>query len=187
MGTFSLEELNRAQEKAYSLLKNRKYLESSNIFESLLEQGVVGAAVQLGYIFSQRENPQFDLDKAISYFEIAAENKDLYAQYALGALLEKCGRRDEALRWYSEASNLGHPTCSFLAFRELNARGDTEAAGEFFRKALDQGSPAAIQRHAIERMKGRFGWSAVVPGLIEYIGNMPRMARFIKNEVSLRW
>jgi TPR repeat protein len=186
MGNSSLQDLNRDQEQAYSLLKNRDYQGSRRIFEGLLEQGVVGVATHLGYIFSRTENPEFDLNKAISYYKIAAEDKVTYAQYALGALLEKLGNRDEALKWYCEASNLGHATCSYLAFRELSVRGDLKAAEEFFRKALEQGSPAAIQRRAIQRMTGRFGWAAFLPGLFEYIGNIPRMARFIKNEVTRR-
>jgi TPR repeat protein len=184
MGASSLQDLNRDQERAYSLLNERDYPGSRRIFEDLLEQGVAGAEVYLGYIFSRTENPEYDLDKAISYYTIAAENKDTYAQYALGALLEKLGNRDEALKWYCEGSNLDHATCSYLAFREFSKRGDAEASEEFFRKALEQGSPAAIQRRAIQRMGGRFGWAAILPGLFQYIGNMPRMARFIKNEVS---
>jgi TPR repeat protein len=184
MGASSLQDLNRDQERAYSLLKKRDYPGSRTIFGELLKQGVAGAAVHLGFIFSRTENPEYDIDKAISYYKIAAENKDTYAQYALGALLEKLGNRDEALKWYREGSNLGHATCSYLAFRELSARGDAKASEEFFRKALEQGSPAAIQRRSIQRMKGRFGLAAILPGLFQYIGNMPRMAHFIKNEVS---
>jgi len=98
MGASSLQDLNRDQERAYSLLNKRDYPGSRRIFEGLLEQGVAGTAVYLGYILSRTENPEYDLDKTISYYKIAAENKDTYAQYALGALLEKLGNRDEALK-----------------------------------------------------------------------------------------
>ena len=180
----SLDELNRYQERAYSLLKEQSFPESRRMFEKLFEQGVASAAVYLGYIFSQTGNPEYDRDKAIHYYKIAAENKDTYAQYALGALLEKFGNRDEALKWYCEASNLGHATCSYSAFRELSARGNAKASDEFFLRALEQGSPAAIQRRSIQKMKGQFGVAAILTGLFEYIGNIPRMVRFVKEEVS---
>jgi TPR repeat protein len=184
MNAPSLDELNKDQERAYSLLKKRDYAESGRIFENLYDHGVVPAAVHLGFIFSRIDNPEYDREKAIGYYKIAAENKDTFAQYALGALLERQGNRDEALKWYCEGSNLGHATCSYLAYREMSRRGDTKASDEFFLKALEQRSPAAIQRRSLDRMKGRFGVAAILPGLYEYIWNMPRMASFIKNNVS---
>ena len=75
----SLQALNRDQDQAYSLLNKRDYAGSRRIFEGLLEQGVTRAAANLGYIFSRTENPEYDLDKAIAYYKIAAENKVTYA------------------------------------------------------------------------------------------------------------
>ncbi len=179
-----LDELNRDQDLAYRLLAKRDYVQASKLFEKLFEQGVRAVAVHLGFVFSRTENPACDREKAIHYYKVAAENNDAYAAYGLGALLAESGDRDGALKWFCEGSKLGHGACSFWAFREFSTRGDVKAADEFFLKALEQRNPAAIQRRSLQKMKGQFGIASMLPGVFEYIGNMPRMARFIRDNVS---
>jgi len=179
-----LNDLNRDQERAYSLMRSGNYSEAREIFERLLEQGVQSAATYLGFIYSRVKNPEYDRDKAIHYYRLAPEDKSAHVYYFLGALLAQSGNHDEALEWYCKGSKLGHSACSYFAFREFKARGDAEAAAAFFLKALEQGNPAAIQRRSMEKMMGRFGLMAILPGLIEYIGNVPRMVRFVRDNLS---
>jgi TPR repeat protein len=137
----SLAQLEIYRQQASSLLRARAYPKARQLYEKLLENGIVAAATRLGYIYSQTDNPEYDRDKAISHYEISAKNHDTYAQYALGCLLLQAGRRDEALKWFCEGSDLGDDdVCSYFAFsavrgtlpsvRELNisTRGEADAA-----------------------------------------------------------
>jgi uncharacterized protein len=179
MATLSPEELDSLLAEADALSKRKSYQKSRELFETLFEQIPLHVAVHLGFLYSRRDNSEYDRDKAIYYYKIAAEDKNVYAQFALGLLLIESGNEDEAVKWFCEGSKLGHDVCSYLAYDLLSKRG-SQAAEEFFSKAIEQGNPLAIKLRSAQKMKGSFGVTAILPGFIDYIKNVPRLARYLR-------
>ncbi len=180
-----LDELNRDQDLAYRLLAKRDYVQASKLFEKLFEQGVRAVAVHLGFVFSRTENPACDREKAIHYYKVAAENNDAYAAYGLGALLAESGDRDGALKWFCEGSKLGYGACSFWAFRSLALAETLKLpTNSFFLKRWSSEILRPSKAIVAENEGAQFGIASMLPGVFEYIGNMPRMARFIGDNVS---
>jgi len=183
MATLSPEELNSLLDEANALSKRKSYQKSRELFERLFEQIPLHAAAHLGFLYSKKDNTEYDRDKAIYYYRIAAEDKNVYAQLALGLLLIESGNEDEAIRWFCEGSRLGHDVCSYLAYDLLNKRG-SPAAEEFFLSAIEQGNPLAIKLRSAQKMRGAFGVTAILPGIIEYIKNMPQLVRYLRKYYS---
>lgn len=78
--------------------------EAVHTLERLWEEGLTVAAHQLGKCYRDGLGVIPDDEQAERWFLRSAQAGNDYSQYALGKLLQKQGRIQEALRWYVQAS-----------------------------------------------------------------------------------
>jgi TPR repeat protein len=184
MAAQKIEELNALRQEAYRFLKRKDYRKSRELFERVFDGKEASIASCLGYIHSRRGCEEYDVAKAIEYFNIAARNGDTFAQYALGGLLRDRGEIDKALDLYRKASENGSSACSYILYQNYRSCGDNGAAERYFDRAVQQGNPPAIQRLSIRYLTGRFGLKGIPFGIYMYFKNIPALIRFTKANVS---
>ena len=87
---------------------------------SLAQQGDLEAQYKVGFMYYDRYNTPDDLDKALQFFRLAAEQGHIQAQYELATMLlyEKyTSSIQESIYWYTLAAEQGHiPAMSELAW-----------------------------------------------------------------------
>jgi TPR repeat protein len=176
----SLDELNEIQNRAYSLLKAKDYAGSRVLFEEIYELSPKSVAAHLGFIHSREDSSEYNLEKAVQYLNVAASENNAHSLSLLASLLLKDGRKDEALERLKKGSELGEGTCSYLAHTIYAARKDKKNSEMYLQRAVDQASPPAIQKRSIQQIKGDFGVAQIVPGIVSYFTNIPRLVRFAK-------
>jgi TPR repeat protein len=164
--------------QAKALLEKKDYAGAKDLLEKIFDGREASVATNLGYIYGRSGSREFDPDKAISYYKVAAEQGSVYAQHALGGLFRERGQLEDAIHWYGLASQAGSATCSYNLFKLLLKLGETDKARDAFNLALSQGDPIAAQTYAIECILGRHGLHRLPSGLIRYFRNIPNLVRF---------
>jgi TPR repeat protein len=176
----SIEKLNSLRKEAYELLQKKEHRRSRELFEQLYDGQEPEIASCLGYIHSQPRSSEYDIEKALEYYRAAARNGHNYSQYALAGLLMERGDTDEAINWYTKASDAGNMDCSYVLFHIFKRHHNEEAARRFLDRAVSQGHAAAIQRRAIEYLTGKFGVFGIFRGIHMYLRNIPALVRYVK-------
>lgn len=184
MTPLSINDLNVVRKEAYGRLERKEYGRALALFEHVFDGKEAWVASCMGFIYSRRDSGEYNRTKAKRFYRIAAEQGDTYAQYALGGLLTEDGNSEDAQRWYTMGSDAGEPSCSYILYRHFKSRGDNETAERYFNRAVDQGNPIAFQHLSIRYVKGYFGISGVLKGFNMYIKNIPKLIRYIKENVS---
>jgi TPR repeat protein len=179
----SIEELDRLAGIAYGELVKKNYQKSRELYEELYRHAPDKASVHLGFIHSQKDIPDYNVDKAFDYLGFAAEANDIHAMCYLGYLLDGIGRRSEAIEWWLRASDEGHGDSTRAAAWALHVEGDIAKADKLFERAASQGDASAIQIIAIRKIKGRDGFREIASGLTMLVKNIPRIFRYIRERV----
>jgi TPR repeat protein len=137
-------------------------------------------AVLLGYIYGEDNFSRKDEEKSLSHYLIAAEAGDAYAQQAVAAIFRNRGEEEKALFWLTKASNSGNYDASLLLFYYHRNNQNREEAFKFLLFAADQGNVEAMQRYAIEMLKGNYGVAKIPLGLVTCFSNIPALFRYAK-------
>jgi TPR repeat protein len=183
MEPVSSDQVNRRRQQAFDLLARKQYRQSREMFERVYDGQEAAIASCLGFIHAQINSAEYDYEKAVAYYQVAANQGHPYSQYALGGLLMQRGQLDKALEWYIKASDLGNAECSYAAFQLLRRRGDLTEARRLLDRAVALGHPIAIQRRATEYLKGQFGVRHVPTGIWLYFKNIPNLIKYAKENV----
>ncbi len=89
-------------------LQNKEYQKAIILLEKVANTGHHRAQTALGHIYKDGKGVKTDFDKAIFWYEKAAIQDDIVAQYSLATILEK-EKKDynKAFAWYEEAAKQG--------------------------------------------------------------------------------
>lgn len=161
--------------QANALLEAKEYSRARDVLERIFDGNDASIAANLGYIFDQQKLPDYDPEKAIQYYKIAAERGYTYAQHALGGICYERGQLEEAAHWFGLCSQAGSGACSYNLYRLFRRRGDVEQARRALELAVQQGNAPAKQAYAIECMLGQRGLMRIPEGLIRYFRNIPAL------------
>ncbi|HWT99869.1 MAG TPA: hypothetical protein VN229_19695 [Terriglobales bacterium] len=161
--------------KADYLMERSDIAAARPILEQIFDGRDAAVANELGYIHSRHGSTEFDPDKAIAYFAIAAKDGDTYAQHQLGGIFRRRGDIAEAIKWYRLASQGGSAQCSYNLYRLLRDSGDAAAAAKALLWATKQGHPVARRIYAVECLRGTHGIAQMPAGLIRLTRNMPAL------------
>lgn len=140
--------------------------ESIRWLRAAANQNVLPAMLDLaGYYMQSRDSADADVNRAMQYYEKAANLGSALAQKILGDAFAKglLGKVDyqQAAKWYRKAAEQGQPDGQFeLAVLYLQAEGvsaDPEEARRLFTAAADQGQAEAQYTLAVMYDEGKGG------------------------------
>ncbi|MFT3987007.1 hypothetical protein [Aestuariivirga sp.] len=137
-------------------------------------------ANNLGFAFSREEFSGYDRERAIQYYSVSASAQSPYGYRGIVGCLHKMGRTPEAIDWARKGSEDGVGICSYYLYKELIKKPDCEQAKAALAKSATQGFVMGVQRYAMRRILGQYGWRQIIPGIAAYFGNMRALWTYIK-------
>jgi len=177
--TDSVPDNSELRRKANEYLEKREFLAAKLLLDEIFDGRDAAIAVNLGYVFDRPGSPEYDQEKAISYYKIAANGGDSYAQHRLGGIAIERGNVSEAIEWYSAASQAGSGQCSYNLFKLYQDSGNLVRAREALKLSARQGYPLAAQRYAIWCILGKYGVAQIPTGILRYVRNIPALYKYI--------
>ena len=132
-----------------SIYKNteEEKAEQVHVLEQLRNTGFTVAAHQIGKCWRDGLGVLPDDEKAESWFRRGAEAGYDFSQYALGKLLQRQKRIDEAMSWYEKAAEQDNPYAAYqlgkLYLQGKQVPKDVAKALEYLTQAAEQGSQYA--------------------------------------------
>lgn len=121
--------------------------EQVHVLEQLWNTGFTVAAHQIGKCWRDGLGVLPDDEKAESWFRRGAEAGYDFSQYALGKLLQRQKRIDEAMSWYEKAAEQDNPYAAYqlgkLYLQGKQVPKDVAKALEYLTQAAEQGSQYA--------------------------------------------
>lgn len=124
------ENINQSDEPLKHEIKTLEVGSSLEI-KTLHQQSALGnpdAQFSLAQRYQNGIGVEKNLDEAIKYYTLAAMQKDLRAEYALGILYLKQAEYQDAFIWLNEAAFKGNPYAQF-ALGKINENGYQDSAG----------------------------------------------------------
>jgi len=167
----SVRQLFKAGNYENALLLISKMQNSNEIHSGYLENEL---SRLLGFIYSRKESGFYDVDRAVEYYEKAAQEGDAVAQHALGGVLHEAGRKKEALMWYKTAGLSGRVECAALAYPALKLVND-DSWKDLLVIAAKGGHPFAVRDFAYSLIKGELGRREIFKGISMYVRNFPQL------------
>ncbi|PVE24519.1 hypothetical protein DC522_10595 [Microvirga sp. KLBC 81] len=165
--------------QAYELYHQREYSRARELFEEAFDGVDPYVAVHLGWIYNQKDLPQYDPVKSEEYYVIAAKAGLTSAHHGLAGLYYEQGKKDKALHHCSEASQAGNAECSWALQSIYKREGQLDLHKLVLNRAAEQGHPLAVQRRSIDDILLRNGARHFVRGLRLYFLNIRPLFRYV--------
>jgi TPR repeat protein len=178
-----MDEKSRAIDTAHDLVDRGLFTDAKNLIDNQFEDDDPRVSSLRGYILRTVSKSLDDRTKAVRYYEIGAGRGNSYDQRELGELLDELSRTNEASEWLKKASVSGDSEASLKLYWVLTKLKQPNAL-DYLKIAHSQNNARATQKYAIEKMKGRFGMYNVIPGIVMYFANIPKLVKYVKGKAG---
>lgn len=176
----SPENVNHDIEEAFRLYDAGEISKAREILATSFDGRDKDIAAWLGYIHSQSDSIEYDMQKAEEYYSIAAAQGHVDANFGLAGIYFEQGKLELALQHYAAASKAGNADCSMALYRLYKMQGENQLAKDALNIAAEQGHPLAIQKRSINDILLRNGIAYFSRGVRLYLENIPKLYRYIK-------
>lgn len=150
----------RTREAAF-LYDNGRYKESFNIYLETAEQGNVKSQRFIGWLYFRGEGTQIDKERAIYWFNKAAQSGDEEAMFGVARVYMSDSNYSEALSWYKESASKQYlPSMYWVAkflYQGISIQKDEEDALKLFHQAANLGHLKSLREYSVILIKGKNG------------------------------
>jgi len=138
-----MKKMKAEEQHAWQAMNEGRYEESARLFEPLAKRGSEPALINLGWMYHRGRLGRPDLDKAMSYYERAANSGSARAKHYLGRALIEKGDAQRARVVFVKGAGQGNTPCMFMAGKML-VRGqggdpDTQGGVAWLARAAESG------------------------------------------------
>ena len=139
----SADEIAKRNDQIKRALAERRYETAIENYIILADFGNVDAERELAVLLENGELINRDLDRAMKYFRLAAEQNDAFAAYRYSRLASRTS--DATARfWLVFSAILGCSEAYTFVAEQFSAEGNEEAAGYYYSLAAEEGDVDAI-------------------------------------------
>ncbi|TAL83794.1 MAG: sel1 repeat family protein [Beijerinckiaceae bacterium] len=185
-GTISLNQAKRD-------LKQKKFSDALPVLERLVtaESKASGeAAYCLGILYQSGNGVPVNLERAKTYYSVAAEAGYLMGTYRLGGIYHEEGELGRAYQCYKAVANC-NPSAAYWAFRIVTDNNDLDsdpnAPETFLSMAAEQGHVLAQRIIAMKYISGKNGFSKIPWGARLFVKMALATARAVNKDDKLKY
>jgi TPR repeat protein len=171
-------------DEAERLVRRGRFDAAAAVLRPFADAGDARAAAVMGDIHGNAKYAGADPGRTRAYYAVAAEGGVALAQHNLGWLLVDNGELPAALGWWEKSSAAGVSESSLALYGYHRRRSSMAEAMPYLERAVAQGNPFAVNTLAQKQMRGEFGLAAIPVGFVRWVGNMPRLRRYIRAHAS---
>lgn len=157
-------------EQAQALLDQKRYAEAIKIYEDRANKGDSHSQVFLGWMYFEGSGVAKNAEKAFVWFDRAASLGSKEGAFYAGRAAMSLGRYENAIKSFQAAARQEYgPALLWLGLiytRGLGVDVDFKKGVDYLRRSEQTGNRFAQREIALLMLRGKFGASKVLPGLL---------------------
>lgn len=165
----------KSLDKAYKLLSSEDYDEAFKELSRLEMLGIENSELwaNLGWLHQAGSGAALDLDKAMHYYQKAANAGDELSDYYIASIYQSRNEMEKAISHYAKSAEKGHSSsCYWLGSIYMLGDGcerDKNKAEKYLRMGMDRGHLFAKRDIALADIRGTFGKRKILLGVYNYL------------------